>query len=99
MIINEATTKIALRYYPELGDRIKVTGGPFYMNRDQEFVPMGYRGRFIVQKLDSNGIVAYSEKGGYCHIYMGPDMQCAETKIWKTKHKLLKLKSKEKTDA
>jgi hypothetical protein len=25
MIINEATTKIALRYYPELGDRIKVT--------------------------------------------------------------------------
>ena len=77
------------------GDRIKVTGGPYYMNRDQEFVPMGYRGRFIVHKVDANGIVAYSEKGGFCHIYMGPDMQCSETKIWKTKHKLLKLKNKE----
>jgi hypothetical protein len=78
------------------GDRIKVTGGPYYMNRDQEFVPMGYRGKFVVQKIDNNGIVAYSDKGGFCHIYMGPDMQCGETKIWKTKHKLLKLKTKEK---
>lgn len=76
------------------GDRIKVNGGPYYMNRDQEFVPMGYRGKYTVQKLDNNGIVAYSDKGGFCHIYMGPDIQCNETKIWKTKHRLIKLKTK-----
>lgn len=76
------------------GDKIKVTGGPYYMNRDQEFVPMGYRGKFTVQSVDNNGIVAYSDKGGFCHIYMGPDIQCKETKIWKTKHRLLKLKNK-----
>ena len=73
---------------------IKVNGGPYFMNRDQEFVPMGYRGKFVVQKIDDKGIIAYSDKGGFCHIYMGPDVQCKETKIWKTKHRLLKLKQK-----
>lgn len=76
------------------GDRIKVTGGPYYMSKSQEFVPMGYRGRFVVQKLDDNGIIAYSDKGGFCHIYMGPDFQNKETGLWKVKHKLLKLKRK-----
>jgi hypothetical protein len=77
------------------GDKIKVTGGPYYMNRDQDFVPMGYRGRFTVQSVDAKGILAYSDKGGFCHIYMGRDIQCSETKIWKTKHKILKLKHRE----
>lgn len=76
------------------GDKIKVNGGPYYMNRDQEFVPMGYRGKFTVQSIDHKGILAYSEKGGFCHIYMGSDIQCPETKIWKTKHRLVKLKRK-----
>lgn len=80
------------------GDKIKVTGGPYYMNRDQEFVPMGYRGKFTVQGIDSKGILAYSDKGGFCHIYMGNDYQCSETRLWKTKHKLLKLKPKHKAD-
>ena len=77
----------------ESGDKIKATGGPYYV-KGGEFIPMGYRGKFTVVSLDEKGIVGYSEKGGYCHIYMGADKQCPETKVWKTKHKLLKLKKK-----
>jgi len=77
----------------EAGDKIKVTGGPYYV-KGGEFIPMGYRGKFTVVSLDDKGIIGYSEKGGYCHIYMGADKQCPETKMWKTKHKLMKLKPK-----
>ena len=77
----------------EPGDKIKSTGGPYYV-KGSDFIPMGYRGKYTVVNIDQEGIVAYSSKGGYCHIYMGPDKQCPETKIWKTKHKLIKLKMK-----
>ena len=77
----------------EQGEKIKSTGGPYYV-KGAEFIPMGYRGKFIVVSTDDNGIIAYSEKGGYCHIYMGKDQQCPETKVWKIKHKLVKLKPK-----
>jgi uncharacterized Zn ribbon protein len=77
----------------ESGDMIKVSGGSYYM-KGGEFIPMGYRGKFKVINLDDNGIVAHSSKGGFCHIYMGRDQQCPETKIWKVKHKIAKLKRK-----
>lgn len=77
----------------QIGEKIKATGGPYYV-KGSEFIPMGYRGKFIVTGLDAEGIIGYSEKGGYCHIYMGKDKQCPETKVWKTKHKLVKLKPK-----
>ena len=78
------------------GDRIKVAGGPYYVHRG-EFIPMGYRGRFLVEGLDKNGILAYGldKTAGFCHIYMGPDVQNKDTGVWKIKHKLLKLKQKE----
>lgn len=77
------------------GDKIRVAGGPYYVSRG-EFIPMGYRGRFVVEGLDSNGILAYGldKYHGFCHIYMGGDIQNKETGVWKTKHKLLKLKPK-----
>ena len=77
----------------QIGEKIKATGGPYYV-KGSEFIPMGYRGKFVVTGLDAEGIIGYSEKGGYCHIYMGKDKQCPETKVWKTKHKLVKLKPK-----
>lgn len=78
------------------GDRIKVSGGPYYVSRG-EFIPMGYRGKFIVESIDEKGIRAYGldKYQGFCHIYMGPDIQNKDTKVWKIKHKLLKLKQKE----
>lgn len=78
------------------GDRIKVAGGPYYVAKG-EFIPMGYRGRFVVDSIDEHGIRAYGldKHTGFCHIYMSGDIQNKETGVWKTKHKLLKLKQKE----
>jgi hypothetical protein len=78
------------------GDRIKVAGGPYYVTRG-EFIPMGYRGRFVVEGIDANGILAWGvdKNSGFCHIYMGRDYQHKETGVWKIKHKLIKLKQKE----
>lgn len=78
------------------GDRIRVTGGPYYVSRG-EFIPMGYRGRFVVESIDDQGIRAYGldKFSGFCHIYMGPDIQNKETGVWKIKHKMMKLKQKE----
>lgn len=79
------------------GDRVKVRGGPYFVSKG-EFVPMGYRGRFVVEGLDENGILAWGldKHQGFCHIYMGGDIQNKETGVWKTAHKLVKLKSKDK---
>ncbi len=80
----------------ENGDRIKVSGGPYWLSSEGEYIPMGCRGKFTVLGLDNNGIIAHGVKeGGFCHIYMGKDDQCSLTKIWKTKHKLSKLKLKQ----
>jgi ribosomal protein L40E len=77
------------------GDRIRVGGGPYFVSKG-EFVPMGYRGRFVVEGIDHEGIKAWGidKHAGFCHIYMGPDIQNKETHIWKIKHKLMKLKPK-----
>jgi len=80
----------------EAGEKIKATGGPYYV-KGSDFIPMGYRGKFTVMSVDEEGIIGYSDKGGYCHIYMGRDKQCPETKVWKTKHRLVKLRPKIKT--
>ena len=58
----------------EKGDKIKVTGGCYYISEDGEYIPMGCRGRFTVPSTDTNGIIAYGAKqGGFCHIWMGRD--------------------------
>jgi hypothetical protein len=78
------------------GDRIRVGGGPYFVSRG-EFIPMGYRGRFVVDSIDEYGIRAYGldKHTGFCHIYMSGDIQNKETGVWKTAHKLLKLKPRE----
>ena len=78
------------------GDRIRVAGGPYFMSKG-EFIPMGYRGRFVVDSVDEHGIRAFGldKHQGFCHIYMAGDIQNPETKVWKTAHKLIKLKQKE----
>jgi hypothetical protein len=77
------------------GDRIRVAGGPYFVTKG-EFIPMGYRGRFVVDSIDQHGIRAFGldKHQGFCHIYMGGDIQNKETGVWKTKHRLMKLKAK-----
>lgn len=83
----------------ERGDKIKVGGGPYYFH-EGELIPMGYRGKFIVEKVDDKGIQAWGidKNAGFAHIYMGPDFRNPETGIYKTKHKILKLKRKDQKD-
>jgi ribosomal protein L40E len=78
------------------GDKIKVSGGPYFVFKG-EFIPMGYRGRFIVEKIDEKGICAWGidKQSGFVHIYMGKDIQNRDTGIWKVKHKIVKIKRKE----
>lgn len=78
------------------GDRIKVGGGPYYVHKG-DFIPMGYRGRYVVDSIDDQGIRAFGldKQQGFCHIYMGGDIQNKDTGVWKTAHKLIKLKQKE----
>lgn len=78
------------------GDRIKVRGGPFFIHKG-EFIPMGYRGKFVVESVDDKGILAWGidKNAGFAHIYMGGDYQNKQTNVWKTKHKLIKLKQRE----
>jgi ribosomal protein L40E len=79
------------------GDKIKVSGGPYFVFNG-EFIPMGYRGRFIVESIDTQGIRAWGidRQSGFAHIYMGKDIQHIDTGIWKVKHKIVKLKNKDK---
>lgn len=78
------------------GDKVKVNGGPYYVHRGI-FIPMGYRGKFIVEGVDKNGILAWGidKTGGFCHIWMNGETQNKETGVWKIPHKILKLKLKE----
>lgn len=80
----------------ERGDKIKVSGGPYFVFRG-EFIPMGYRGKFVVESVDAQGIRAWGldKQSGFAHIYMGRDIQNRDTGIWKVKHKILKIKKKE----
>lgn len=82
------------------GDKIKVSGGPYFVFKG-EFIPMGYRGKFIVESIDSQGIRAWGvdKQSGFAHIYMGKDIQNRDTGIWKVKHKIVKIKNKEREKA
>ena len=96
----QRTTKIIKDFnWKELekGDKIKVTGGPYFVFKG-EFIPMGYRGKFIVESVDTQGIRAWGldKQSGFAHIYMGKDIQNRDTGIWKVKHKIMKIKQKDK---
>lgn len=79
----------------EKGDKIKVSGGPYFFTNG-EMIHMGYRGKFIVESIDAQGIRAWGieKQSGFAHIYMGRDTQNRETGVWKVKHKILKIKKK-----
>ena len=81
------------------GDKIKVSGGPYFVVHG-EFIPMGYRGRFVVESVDAQGIRAWGidRQYGFAHIYMGKDIQNRDTGVWKVKHKIVKFKRKDQVN-
>lgn len=63
--------------------------GP-YFNGENGMILMGYRGKFVVRHLDTNGIEAYSSHTGFAFIYMGPDFYNINTGIHRRKYILFK---------
>ena len=57
------------------GDKIKVIGrsGPYHTDNDGNKHYLANRGKFTVDSIMKNGIMAYSEFGTNEFIYMGPD--------------------------
>lgn len=82
----------------EKGDKIKVTNGPYFL-KDGDLIPMGYKGKFVVENIDDKGILAWGidKSGGIAHIYMGPEYLNKETGVTKVAHKILKLKRREQS--
>ena len=74
------------------GDIIRVKGGPFWVNSSGIKISMGYKGKYCVEKIDENGILAYGiEKSGFCHIWMKEKVK-KDTGIIKIPHKIKKIK-------
>lgn len=79
------------------GDRIKVFkgGGNYYINDMGEKVYMSRPGVYVVQHLDDNGIIVYSNKyGGFGYIYMGDEVMSSSVEnLYRSPHKIVKLNS------
>jgi hypothetical protein len=74
------------------GDYIKVSGGPVWIDKYRNEMPMGYFGTHVVVGLDQNGILALGKDrtSGFCHIWMG-DETISNSGIVKRPHKISKL--------
>lgn len=75
------------------GDYIKVKGGPVFLDKEKNEIPMGYTGTFSVLSLDKNGIIAHGKDKscGFCHIWMGKE-QVSYSGVIKKPHKIYKIK-------
>lgn len=76
------------------GDKIKVVGrsGNYYVNAIGEKQYLSDAGLYTVQKADTNGLIVYSNDGGFGYIYMGPEV-ASETipNMYRSPHKILKV--------
>lgn len=76
------------------GDKIKVVGrsGNYYLNSIGEKQYLTDAGLYTVSHQDTNGLVVYSNNGGFGYIYMGPEM-ASDTipNMYRSPHKILKV--------
>lgn len=77
------------------GDKIKVAGGgSYYLNREGVKIRIGYKGRFIVNAVDHNGIYAYGNKKegeqSMCYIWMGRNL-LSKAGVHRRAHKVVKI--------
>lgn len=77
------------------GDIIKVVGGPVFLDKENNEIPMGYSGLFSVISLDKNGIIAHGKDKccGFCHIWMSKE-QISFSGVLKKPHRVYKVKSR-----
>lgn len=57
------------------GDKIKVSGGSFYLTQDEYGnpvrLPFGYRGVATVKQIQDNGLLIYNDNNETEYVYMG----------------------------
>lgn len=79
------------------GDKIivKQATGPYYINSESEKVYVGFRGKFNVNSITDDGIIAYPYQnkscGGMCYLYMGETVLSEDTGIVRTPYEILKI--------
>lgn len=75
------------------GDRIKVSGGPYYLTEKGDKIRIGYRGQFVVLEVCENYVVASGrgKNAGEAIIYMGKKEFIRDTSIHREPHKIYKL--------
>lgn len=79
----------------QIGDYIKVSsGGPVFIDKNNNELSMGYHGSFSVISLDENGIIAHGldKSCGFCHIWMGEE-KISDTGVLKKPHKIHKIEN------
>ncbi len=74
------------------GDKIKVSGGSYFLSKTGKKIPMGHRGQFTVTDLSKDCIIASSGLGSVQIIYMGQVYYCDKLSIYREPHKVFKLK-------
>lgn len=74
-----------------VGDYIKVSGGPVWIDKDNNETPMGYDGIYVVVGFDENGILALGKdkSSGFCHIWMETEQY--RNGLLKRPHKVSKI--------
>jgi hypothetical protein len=89
------------RYSPrvsfEVGDAIRLSGGPYFVSKTGAISKMGVNGLFKFYRVDDNGRdiwVKRAEHEAPKYVYMGPDTYSADTGTHFTAHKLKKTRKK-----
>lgn len=80
------------------GDKIKVSGGSFYLTQDEDGnpvrLPFGYRGLGTVKEVQENGILIFNDNNETEYVYMGKKYHNESLNIHKRPAKLSRYKPK-----
>jgi hypothetical protein len=77
------------------GDRVRISGGPYYVTKDGKKISMGEKGEgvFTSATADGKGIyVRFPKYGSPRYVYIGPQGVSEETGTILRPHKVVKLR-------
>ena len=93
-----AEIKKEYRYSPKVlfreGDKMRVSGGPYYETKDGRKIKMGHSGLFTFLYADDEGHVWAKGKEGVRMLYMGEPHLSELTGTYMAPHKLRKVRKK-----
>ncbi|MEI8270637.1 MAG: hypothetical protein WCG45_04660 [bacterium] len=80
----------------EVGDNVKITGGPYYMAKSGNKIPMGEKGVGTFVRAEEDGTALYVKISGMVrYVYIGPE-HTSDTGTIMSPHKVVKVKVKAK---